>query len=403
MGHNNPPLEVIVIIDGPHPKVVQNPLPHPEPPVPRQRAERPKEDFGTLYYLDDILERLDDYHEMSKKLRSIDPETYRTYQRLGATIVGKRSRFYPVMPPSWCNGSPRPALGMMHICKNDQVSRNDHIQPGDKYRDLADIEFCYFTKLNRRFKPGVQATNGDLYKVTFLYSDRKAARKIVIAGEFYAGVMADGSLAVLLERHTHRVTVGKGRKRVTFPQQKWEAPFYLEVIAADWRKRLPEEKNATAGDVAHFMVTWLAAVLEGSGGGFQIRATRNGISAVFGIDIKRSAYFFRDRDPIVVDGITKKIFHFVRPFERALPNGEVTYVRAHFRGLREFEWNGHHIVITMPGLHHKTLAEFHAEAMEMEPGEIPLPNTIDRHIITANMASHMERPLVNNMETLVKR
>jgi hypothetical protein len=53
------------------------------------------------------------------------------------------------------------------------------------------------------------------------------------------------------------------------------------------------------------------------------------------------------------NGRRKRIFHIVRPHVRA--DGRA--VKMHFRGMRDFAWNGYRIVVTVPGLHHAELSE----------------------------------------------
>lgn len=69
--------------------------------------------------------------------------------------------------------------------------------------------------------------------------------------------------------------------------------------------------------------------------------------ATFSIAKEQTAGYFADRDKTAaVDGTAKKIIHFVREHERA--NGSV--VRAHVRGLREFDWRSFHCIVTAPTL-----------------------------------------------------
>jgi hypothetical protein len=70
-------------------------------------------------------------------------------------------------------------------------------------------------------------------------------------------------------------------------------------------------------------------------------------------------YFFQDRDiTLTSNGVKQRIFHFVAPHVRK--NG--TTVKAHFRGIREFDWAGYRVLVTIPGLHHIPLNEFNVGA-----------------------------------------
>jgi hypothetical protein len=84
----------------------------------------------------------------------------------------------------------------------------------------------------------------------------------------------------------------------------------------------------------------------------RIEARKDGLTGVFGVAIKRTAYFFKDRSAVVdQSGGKKRIFHIVRPHVRA--NGQA--VKLHFRGLRKFNWNGYDIAISVPGRDHLLL------------------------------------------------
>lgn len=68
---------------------------------------------------------------------------------------------------------------------------------------------------------------------------------------------------------------------------------------------------------------------------------------MFSIAPEHTSAYFADRDTVVsVDGKPKKIIHFVRSHVRV--NG--SEVKAHVRGLREFDWKGYHCAVTAPNL-----------------------------------------------------
>ncbi len=78
---------------------------------------------------------------------------------------------------------------------------------------------------------------------------------------------------------------------------------------------------------------------------WSVGVRKDGHRCTFSIDQRHTAGYFADRDTVVnVDGKPKKIIHFVRQHERV--NGSM--VKAHVRGLREFDWHGYHCVVTAP-------------------------------------------------------
>jgi hypothetical protein len=88
-----------------------------------------------------------------------------------------------------------------------------------------------------------------------------------------------------------------------------------------------------------------------------IRAKKEGCIAAFGIDVKRGKYFFADREvELATDGRKKRIFHSVIAHDRHIGQNRTTRVRDHYRGLRDFNWNGYGIHIVWPK--HSGVLEF---------------------------------------------
>ena len=100
----------------------------------------------------------------------------------------------------------------------------------------------------------------------------------------------------------------------------------------------------------------------------RVAVKKNKVTAVMNVNVERTPYFFRDRDPIVVDGVTKRIFHVVRPHERA--DGSV--VRMHFRGAKQFVWNGYDVSITVPGKDHADWMDASMSGFDADPAD-PIP------------------------------
>jgi len=92
-------------------------------------------------------------------------------------------------------------------------------------------------------------------------------------------------------------------------------------------------------------------------------AAKDNLIAVFGVDIKRVPFFFRDREHVfdAKTGKKKRIFHIVRPHPRVTSS---TGVKMHFRGLRKFAWNGYGISITVPGRDHENFYELDLPAID---------------------------------------
>lgn len=79
---------------------------------------------------------------------------------------------------------------------------------------------------------------------------------------------------------------------------------------------------------------------------------------------ERSAkVFFRDREA-PDGGRLRPIFHIVGEHPRVLPSGREIMVREHYRGNREFTWNGYRTLITVPDHHHGRLSSFETDAVK---------------------------------------
>lgn len=81
---------------------------------------------------------------------------------------------------------------------------------------------------------------------------------------------------------------------------------------------------------------------------WSVSVNRAGQRVTFSIDKELTKAYFVDRDKSIKarDGRAKKIIHFVQQHTRS--NGST--VREHVRGLREFDWNDFHCIVTAPKL-----------------------------------------------------
>jgi hypothetical protein len=168
----------------------------------------------------------------------------------------------------------------------------------------------------------------------------------------------------------HTATKGGGMMRhVKWAYPQWLIDWLPEIVKFD-----DEDDDEDRGlawrtnDVTVLASRIFCVVVNGSANavdGFQVMVSRAGRTARFNIDLLRTPYFFAERDKTVtVNGRTNPIFHIVRAHKRVKANGEVKYVKSHFRGVRSFTWKGYQVLITMPGYHHRPIDEFDAAAIE---------------------------------------
>lgn len=80
---------------------------------------------------------------------------------------------------------------------------------------------------------------------------------------------------------------------------------------------------------------------------WSVAIRKNGKRITFSVDPKHTSAYFADRGKQATEnGKTKRIIHFVSPHTRR--NG--SEVKAHVRGLREFDWRGYQCFVTAPNL-----------------------------------------------------
>jgi hypothetical protein len=156
---------------------------------------------------------------------------------------------------------------------------------------------------------------------------------------------------------------------MSFTRAEWTVPDrYLW-----WAHRGFGENSIEPEEYLRRMFVEAAALYESSTLGSMIRVAvqKRNLVATFGVEIKRTSYFFQDRDVVLTSsGRKKRIFHIVRPHIRK--SGEA--VPMHFRGLREFDWAGYRVSITVPGRDHFFFSDFDVGMKEHHPVSAPIPH-----------------------------
>ena len=85
-----------------------------------------------------------------------------------------------------------------------------------------------------------------------------------------------------------------------------------------------------------------------------VSAQKNGTRAVFALRLPDARRMFSDREmkaAATPGGRLRPIFHYVREHDRVIEREteeKVVTVREHYRGLRDFFWNGYAITISWP-------------------------------------------------------
>jgi hypothetical protein len=228
-----------------------------------------------------------------------------------------------------------------------------------------------FTKYDRQHQPlNVQRAmrSGALYRLTMFYDDPKNLR---YCGHAQIGViltpwnevipLKNNFQRPIIIHHKRGARRVRGERVTKLYQSEW---CYHEVIL-DQAKR----SGVTPEQVVTGLFTLVANMYEAAQAGVinvEARAP-NKLVANFAVDVRRTPYFFKDRDAVVADaGHTKRIFHIVRTHTRTTKSGQETAVKTHFRGLRSFVWNGFAVNITVPVRDHLAIADLDVGALDAE-------------------------------------
>jgi hypothetical protein len=246
---------------------------------------------------------------------------------------------------------------------NDKCVDNKHSKSKTK---IWSPKFMYFVKYKEP-PPEVQPMRkggGDFYKMTIWWDrpqdpdPRIQKRKGGAPTDFFVYINADGSeIRVLrvLETAYHyapRKRKHNGRKPngvTVIPERGWHIPDEYESWARSHGIDVQTHLSHMFCDAARKIENQELSSM------IRVAASKEDMTASFGVDIRRTAYFFKDRDIALTDtGTRRKVFHLVRPHVR----GDGTVVKMHFRGEREFTWAGYDVKITVPGRDHLLLQEF---------------------------------------------
>ncbi len=264
------------------------------------------------------------------------------------------------------------APGLAFITGLSESEKQRQAQDGVKPLGILWVpKFIYFYKFSTP-DPTVERVpaGNDVYKMVVywdrLISEETTSKKQRINARRRTGAQ---EYAVCVERHTGNVRVlkilfndsktmvcrrGKSRGKIfRIPGKHWSIGANEAMYWAVGAPFAPE-------DVLRRTFIEAALMYEHAALGSMVRVNveKGSLNAVFGVEIKRTSYFFKDREiTLNADGKTAKIFHIVRPHQRKTKHGTAD-VTLHFRGLRKFEWAGYQVSITIPGRDHFHVPEF---------------------------------------------
>ena len=337
---------------------------------------------GRFYFKDDVLDQLDYYFQTIRRFKAAREDFYNLVSQTGVNLIPDRAIYTPpkgeeeshvfedvYKAEPWFTET-RPAFGA--YCFGTAKKLRD-IEAGEL--GAYHSRFVYFTRYVKKgvpitvqpVKEGTVYIMGTYFDVTGLKDSkgRPYKRKLGIM-EAPVLLAHDGTITALktLTSNPLRFPRKKRRRDDGSLAHRSEWGFAQEWI--DWAK---DQKTTPEKFICNLFAR--AVRLHGDLNSSMIRVhiKKHDLAAIMNVDMERTPYFFKDRQPVFVDGIKKKIFHIVRPHERISGNVS-TDVHMHFRGLRKFSWNGYDVAITVPGWDHNNwaLASFGAYDEESKKG-----------------------------------
>lgn len=312
--------------------------------------------FGAYYNFDNVLESLDSYFKYISYLKHDDRDTYDLYKHVGGQIISPKALVAEAsLPPGWLQQ--RPSFGLVHFGIEDT-------------EDKVHAKMMYYQKF--KGYADLQPFAGDIYRVVLYYvvaNDTKIRQPVV----FFVHISDVGKISLIKQRVSEQIRIKHKRKKRGFDEfstayrETWRVPELLLDIIKENRNHLEAGGAKTVNDAAARIFSIIASTCYNSTDGVRVNVYRKGVACVFNVAMSRTAYFFRDREKTVTkNGTTKRIFHATRAHFRNYADGRIVPVRMHFKGEREFTWNGYNVIITVSGLHHKDLNDFSVAAVDID-------------------------------------
>jgi hypothetical protein len=295
------------------------------------------------YFKRDILEQLDEYMFCVDRMRKTDPEGYRLFSKIGVALLPRQGMTeFDAVGPRWKDPKLMPGFGGIAIL-------------GEPIKeDWLGFKIGYFRMITKPPLDVEPAQKGEtVFHVVGFHTKMDSNTKWnKISTDFFIAINRRRKIRPLLRVFSqnqdikHRDQRKRGAK-TTLVRRGWSYGAYLE----DNDQKEPPHIRASR------IFSILVNQYESASGALRVSCTKGKNTAMFGVDLLRTPYFFDDRDVTLNErGSKRRIFHIVRTHKR-IRNGVEGFVKSHFRGERKFYWKGYKCVISMPGKHHTDLMD----------------------------------------------
>ena len=310
-----------------------------------------------------ILDRLDEYFDIIKRLRKADVDSFRLHRKFGAAILPK-SELDVITEDSWKAHylypwwkTNRPSFGAFFLCKGADEDRDG---------EYSEPTFICFRKFKKdTVHPDIQKGRGDIYVVMVcwdgLFRKNSKSKKGVVT-EFAVALDEEANIQILKTRQDVAQTIRSKNPGHSGRFQINRKKFIIDPFFIDWADQHKDSIPDVHSYMSRIFVLAANAFSMQNSEMAKVRVRRGNTTALFPIDILYTPYFFKDRlTTTLPSGRTKPIFHIVRTHARQV-SGVTKYVKTHFRGEMNFNWNGYQVGITVPGWHHLDASEFSGHA-----------------------------------------
>ena len=322
----------------------------------------------SFYFKEEILDQLDLYMKFIQRMKAADPLAYELYSHIGAPIIPDTAllTYDASLSAHWRTGY-RGTFGCLAIGVGTKILEREAKWSEEDKTPQWMPRFIHYHR-HAKAPPLIEQIEGGAVYLMAMHFDSFEDKKATPA-QFYVHIDDQCRLHVLRELtiHTTKIT-HRDKWSKHHGARKTEIPtgvsLHIPAYVQGWAKEHAQRNNEPDLDVHTYVARIFATVAEAQERPSMIRimASKGHLTAAFSVDMERTPYFFADRDASYNEnGRKKRIFHIVRTHIRK----SGTPVKTHFRGQRQFPWNGYAIHITVPGIHHNDLVNLQLSAHEL--------------------------------------
>jgi hypothetical protein len=316
--------------------------------------------------LQDILDGIENYFAIFDGLRSLNPDAYGYFSRVGVPLAFTNTGVYKShvhSPLAIVSPKSLPSFFGVFLPRSDEEVKEDKYSLLDFHMFEKPKNFATVAPFGTTvFSHNIISLKRDGSKFT-----RKEIRSMGICHSWgawwYIGVSPTGEIRALPHKMQRTQVLPTGDK-------VHHSGFMIPPALYEIKPEVgPHEFVRQAFNVSVALAT--------SGlSGIQITVQRGKKSARFGVPVSALKGFFSDRDPNLVTHRRKPIIHFRHSHDRHMADGRIIPVGEHLSGERFFTWRGYNVTIGVPGIHYPSPEGFTAPLYIVDYPDAPLPSDV---------------------------